>query len=229
MVRGPRAPSGATRAGLDASAARFEIFTTPSRTSWKSRTRSDYGNLDTRLEPCTAADPRGDAAGLARILSLPGWAHSQARRNRQPSRAWHRIRPDMRQRTALRCASGGPRGNATSPKSNGWWRNSTARVPPKPPIANIRSTPGARGVAGIGRRAGRLRPSTPRCCRTRLRADAVLAGGDRGIVDLLAVDRAGRLPVIELKASAIAPAPASSGLLDPREVAPGPGWSSRGG
>jgi hypothetical protein len=30
----------------------------------------------------------------------------------------------------------------------------------------------------------------------------VLAGGERGIIDLLAVDRAGRLAVIELKASA---------------------------
>ena len=47
------------------------------------------------------------------------------------------------------------------------------------------------------------------------------AGGERGVLDLLAVDHTGRLAVVELKATRRpAPAPAGAGLLDAREVAP---------
>ena len=56
------------------------------------------------------------------------------------------------------------------------------------------------GIAGARRRS---KPSTPRCVRDPIYGQVpAFAGGERGVLDLLAVDRSGRLAVVELKASA---------------------------
>ena len=108
------------------------------------------------------------------------------------------------ERTALRTArTADRRRNTTPPRSNGWWRSWTARERPKPPTASTRSTARRPRRGWNPRRAAKSRPSTPRCCAEPVYGQTpVLAGGERGIIDLLAVDRAGRLAVIELKASA---------------------------
>jgi hypothetical protein len=98
------------------------------------------------------------------------------------------------------CANGARR---ASPKSSVWWKNSTASALPKPKTAAIRST-GRVPEAWLESQA-RAQIETldaSLLCDPIYDQVPAFAGGERGILDLLAVDRAGRLTVVELKASA---------------------------
>jgi hypothetical protein len=202
------APAGHQRAValrllcLDAGAARFELFTYSEQDFVERADPRDYGNLDTRLEPCGAAGPQG-GAGLAGILSLPG----VERIPKHGGRASLRVRGiefaeisgnELRfglgeRRPARECPlaeierlveeldrARSPDADRSHPlyrQAPEAWLESQARREIETLDASLLRQP----VYG----------QTP-----------VLAGGERGIIDLLAVDRAGRLAVIELKASA---------------------------
>jgi hypothetical protein len=192
---------------LDSSAARFEIFTYTEQDFVERADPRDYGNLDTRLEPLRTGDPQGDSATtarLSRILSLPG----VERIPKHDGRASLRVRGiefaeicgnDLRfglreRRTARECDAASierlvaeldrARTPETADREHPLyrqapeaWLESQARREIETLDASLLREP----VYG----------QTP-----------VLAGGERGVLDLLAVDRAGRLAVIELKASA---------------------------
>jgi hypothetical protein len=189
---------------LDAGAARFEIFTYTEQDSVERADPRDYGNLDTRLEPSKKQGDSGQPAGLARILSLPGVecipkhdgrASLRVRgvefaeicgnelrfglRQRRPAREHHaaQIERLVEELDRARTPDAADRDHPLYRQAPEAWLESQARREIETLDASLLREP----VYG----------QTP-----------VLAGGERGIIDLLAVDRAGRLTVIELKASA---------------------------
>ena len=150
------------------SAARFELFTYTEQDFVERADPRDYGNLDTRLEPCAAARRLRKAGGPGAHSRAAGrGAHCQARRPRQPARARHRVRRDLRKRTAVRpgraAARAGTsrRGNRTPGGGAGPRALARSRRPRAPALP-----PGPRSVAGIAGARARSRPWTPRCCAT---------------------------------------------------------------
>ena len=100
-------------------------------------------------------------------------------------------------------ASAAPRARITPRKSNAWWKNSIAPAPPEAAGRDhplYRQYPEAWLESQVRAQIETLDAS--------LRPDPIygqvpaFAGGERGILDLLAVDHSGRLAVVELKASA---------------------------
>jgi hypothetical protein len=203
------APAGHARAValrvlcLNAGAARFEIFTYTEQDFVERADPRDYGNLDTSLEPCGAAAPQG-GAGFERILSLPGveripkhggraslrvrgveFAEISGNElrfglgERRPARECPvaEIEKLVEELDRARSPESADRGHPLYRQAPEAWLESQARREIETLDASLLRQP----VYG----------QTP-----------VLAGGERGIIDLLAVDRAGRLAVIELKASA---------------------------
>jgi hypothetical protein len=190
---------------LDPAAARFELFTYTDEDYVAAADPRDYGNLDTRLEQWRE---RAGASLMPdpyeRIASLPGVeriAKHDGRESwrvrgiefaelrggelafgmgeRRPAALHHaaeiaRLVEEL-DRARTPCAA--DRDHPLYRLAPEAWLESQARAAIRPLDASLLREP----VYG----------QTP-----------VLAGGERGVVDLLAVDRSGRLAVVELKASA---------------------------
>ncbi len=201
-------PAGQERAAalrvlcLDAQTARFELFTYTHDDAILRADPSDYGNLDTRLDPCRRPAPN-IAEPWQQIAALPGV---------------ERI-PKHDGRTSLRV-----RGIEFAELSGrdllfGLSARRPARDHHAPEIARLAEELDRARSAG-GDTAHPLYRQYPEAwLESQARAeietlDATLcrdpiygqvpafAGGDRGVLDLLAVDHTGRLTVVELKASA---------------------------
>ncbi len=203
------APAGRERAlalrlvCLNRNAARFELFLYTEQDFVTLADPRDHGNLQTRLEPC-----RRGAAGVperwARIAALPGVERIERHDGRLSLRvrgvefaeiADGALRYGLRER---RCAEERDLGEIESTVEF----LDRARNPDAPDRqdAFYRQAPEAwlesQARAAIETLDASLLPAlvygqTP-----------VFTGGERGIIDLLAADRAGRLAVLELKASA---------------------------
>ncbi len=186
---------------LDPAAARFELFAYTEEDDVALLDARDYGNLDTRLEPARSR-PDGCLAGFERLLSLPGVECIP----RQNGRASLRVRGlefgevsggELRfglggRRRAARCASeveqlveeldrvrsagAVDREHPLYRQAPEAWLESQARAEIEALDASLRREP--------------IYGQTP-----------VFTGGERGILDLLAVDHTGRLAILELKAS----------------------------
>ncbi|MGD0497373.1 MAG: hypothetical protein ABSC23_02950 [Bryobacteraceae bacterium] len=188
---------------LDPSAARFELFAYAEQ-DWVARVDPrDYGNLDTRLEPCRR--PTVPAPALAeRIAALPGvqrvaWRDGRASlrvrgiefaeiadgellfglAGRRPARAHHaaEIERLVEELVRARAPEAPDREHPLYRQAPEAWLESQARADVETLDAALRPEP--------------IYGQTP-----------VFVGGERGVLDLLVVDRAGRLAVLELKASA---------------------------
>ena len=186
---------------LNPSAARFELFTYDEHDEIVRIDAHDHGNLDTRLEPCrrSAAD---DAGRWRDILELPGvervCRHDGSTSLRVRGIEFGELRDgvfyfgmgqkeiarDYRLSEIQRFVEELDRArNPLSDSANALyrqypeaWLESQARAHIVTIDASLQETP--------------IYGQVP-----------AFAGGDRGIMDLLAVDRTGRLAVIELKAS----------------------------
>ena len=187
---------------LDPQSARFELFTfTPDDTLQRVEPH-DYGNLDTRLEPCRRPAPN-IADPWQQIAALPGV---------------ERI-PKHDGRTSLRV-----RGIEFAELSGrdlffGLTAHRPAREHHAPEIVRLAEELDLARRAGADTAHPLYRQYPEAWLESQARAeietlDATLrcdpiygqvpafAGGERGILDLLAVDHTGRLTVVELKASA---------------------------
>jgi hypothetical protein len=202
-------PTGSERAAalrllcLDAAAARFVLFTYNDQDHVLSAEPRDYGNIDTRLEPCRRPSPNL-ASEWERVAALPGvervakhdgrvslrvrgiefaeMADGElqfglgARRHAQPHHAGE-IERLAEELDRARTADADDRGSLLYRQFPEAWLESQARAEIETIDATLRREPVYGQVPAF-------------------------AGGDRGVLDLLAVDHAGRLAVVELKASA---------------------------
>jgi hypothetical protein len=186
---------------LDPSAARFELFTYSHEDDIARVDARDHGNLDTRLEPCRRPSA-ADTERWRRILELPG-VECVARHD---GRVGLRVRgiefAELRE-GALFFGLGEKRlaaehhaaeiermveeleraRSAHAAKENALYRQFPEAWLESQARANIETIDAALLAAPI---YGQV---------------PAFAGGDRGILDLLAVQRDGRLAVVELKAS----------------------------
>jgi hypothetical protein len=187
---------------LDASAARFELFSYTSQEDVALVDPQDYGNLDTHLELCRRQT--GVPEEWAAIASLPAVERIPRHDGRTSLRvrgiefaeiAGNELRFGLGERRLARpghaaeiLALAEELSRARSPEAESRdhplyrkapeaWLESQARKAIETLDASLLPDP----VYG----------QTP-----------VFAGGDRGVMDLLAVDRAGRLAIVELKAAA---------------------------
>ena len=190
---------------LDPTAATFALFSyTPEDQVVRADPR-DHGNLDTRLEPCRRPGPE-DAPGDAPwrdVLSLPGveavskpggaslrvrgleFAELSGKDllfgvgERLPAREHHlaEIRSMAAQLDRVRSFAAADREHPLYRRFPEAWLESQVRQQLEIVDATLLKEPVYGQVPAF-------------------------AGGDRGVLDLLAVDRAGRLTVLELKASA---------------------------
>jgi hypothetical protein len=186
---------------LDAAAARFKLLTYTDEDYVTEADPRDYGNLDTRLEPWR----RGAAAGAwEEVARLPGVERIAKHNGRESWRVrgvefaelsgdglafgMSERRPAASHHTAeiarlvaelARARTPGPadREHPLYRQAPEAWLESQARAAIETLDASLAPQP----VYG----------QTP-----------VIAGGERGVIDLLAADRSGRLAVLELKASA---------------------------
>jgi hypothetical protein len=187
---------------LDPKAARFELFTYDPQDLLARADVRDYGNLDTRLEVCRRPAPN-DAGAWRHLTSLPGVeliprhdgrASLRVRgiefaelkggelwfglHERRPASEYHagEITRLAEELDRARCSGGDPRHPLYRQYPEAWLE-SLAR-------------------AGIETLDATLRPDPV------YGQVPAFAAGERGVLDLLAVDRSGRLAVIELKAAA---------------------------
>jgi hypothetical protein len=187
---------------LDPGAARFELFAyTPDDDIVRIDPR-DHGNLDTRLEPCSRPEPHladawsaiGALPGVERISKHDGRTSLRVRGIEFAEIASGELRfgiGEMRlarphhtgeiERLAVeldraRC-SGGDREHPLYRRFPEAWLESQVRANLETLDASLSTEP--------------IYGQVP-----------AFAGGDRGVLDLLAVDRRGRLSVVELKATA---------------------------
>ncbi|HTS27285.1 MAG TPA: hypothetical protein VMH81_15515 [Bryobacteraceae bacterium] len=201
-------PSGQERTAalrilcLDGTQARYELFTYSAEDDVVVVDPSDHGNLDTRLEPCRRpGNPPGtwqSIAALPGVESIPkhdGRASLRVRgiefaeisgndllfglADRRPAREYHRaeIVSLAEELDRVRSADAGDRQHPLYRQQPEAWLESMARAQIEVLDATLRSDPVYGQVPAF-------------------------AGGDRGIMDLLAVEHSGRLTVVELKASA---------------------------
>jgi hypothetical protein len=188
---------------LDAAAAQFELFSYSEEDFVVGVDPHDYGNLDTRLEPCRRPAPNLSEAWQS-ITSLPGvesipkhdgrtslrvrgieFAELSGGEllfglaDRRPAREYHiaEIVRLVEELDRARSAQGDDRQHPLYRQQPEAWLESQARAQIETLDATLRSNPVYGQVPAF-------------------------AGGDRGIMDLLAVDHQGRLAVVELKASA---------------------------
>ena len=151
----------------------------------------DFGNLDTRLEPCRPPSPAGSRHG-------PAWTRRSASRGPMDlsvcastgssSRAWppRRIAGD----SSVPSLAARPRN----------WHGSARPMPPTATIPSIAQQPEAWLESQVRAHIQQVHAALlPDPVYNQVPA---FAGGDRGVMDLLAVDYAGRLAVLELKATA---------------------------
>jgi hypothetical protein len=160
----------------------------------------DHGNLDTRLEPCCRPAPNQletwqriiSLPGVERVVKHDGRASLRVRgiefaeirggellfglRERRPARE-PEIERLVEELNRVRSPGAEDRGHPLYRQSPEAWLESQARAQIETLDATLLCDP--------------IYDQVP-----------AFAGGERGILDLLAVDRAGRLTVVELKASA---------------------------
>jgi len=188
---------------LDPAAARFELFTYSEEDFIAGVDPRDHGNLDTRLEPCRRPEPNQTEAwraiaalpGVERIPRHDGRASLRVRgiefaqlaggellfglTERRPARAHHaaEIERLVEELDRARSPQAADRGHPLYRQYPEAWLESQARAQIETLDASLLCDP--------------IYGQVP-----------AFAGGERGILDLLAVDRTGRLAVVELKASA---------------------------
>ena len=182
---------------------RFELFTYDQQDFLLRADPKDYGNLDTRLEPCRRPSPNRSGQ-WQHILALPGveqvakhdgrvslrvrglefaeLANGEMRfgLSEQRPALEHHAAEIQRLAEELECARSAETENRDHPLYRQFpeaWLESQARAEIETIDATLRCEP--------------IYGQVP-----------AFAGGERGVMDLLAVDRAGRLAVVELKASA---------------------------
>jgi hypothetical protein len=188
---------------LDPAAARFELFTYSEEDFVARIDPHDHGNLDTRLDQCRRPEPNQSETWRA-IAALPG----VERIPRHDGRASLRVR-------GIEFAE-----MAGGELFFGLAERRPARAHHAPEIERlVEELDRARSPETADRRHPLYRQYPEAWLESQARAqietlDASLlrdpiygqvpafAGGERGILDLLAVDRSGRLAVVELKASA---------------------------
>ncbi|HTS60767.1 MAG TPA: hypothetical protein VMH28_02025 [Candidatus Acidoferrales bacterium] len=202
-------PAGKERAAalrvlcLSPAAARFELFTYNEQDHLLRAEPRDYGNVDTRMEPCRRPPPNR-AESWQRIASLPdverivkhdGRVSLRVRgiefaevadgqlqfglSERRPAREHHsgEIERLAGELARARAADAPDRENPLYRQYPEAWLESQARAQIETIDATLRRDPVYGQVPAF-------------------------AGGERGVLDLLAVDHSGRLAVVELKASA---------------------------
>lgn len=188
---------------LDPSTARFELFTYTDEDFISAVDPRDYGNLDTRLKPCSRPAPNHSDAWRA-ITELPAveriplydgrtslrvrgiefaeLANGELRfgmAERRPARGHHaaEIERLVDELDRARSPQAADRDHPLYRQFPEAWLESQARAQIETLDATLRRDPVYGQVPAF-------------------------AGGERGVLDLLAVDHTGRLTVIELKASA---------------------------
>jgi hypothetical protein len=188
---------------LDPNTARFELFTYSEEDFIAGVDPRDHGNLDTRLEQCSRPAPNQSEAWRA-ITSLPGveriprhdgrtslrvrgieFAELTAgdlffgMAERRPARSHHaaEIERLVEELDRARSPEAADRDHPLYRQYPEAWLESQARAQIETLDAALRRDP--------------IYGQVP-----------AFAGGERGILDLLAVDHSGRLAVVELKASA---------------------------
>jgi hypothetical protein len=178
---------------LDPAAARFELFAYSAEDFVVRIDPRDHGNLDTRLESCRRAAGQRDGA-WDRVLALPG----------VEAILKHNGRASLRVRGLEFAELGG---------------EETREGPVEELERMVEELDRARSPGAADREHPLYRRYPEAWLESQVRSqieivDATLlpdpvygqvpafAGGERGILDLLAIDRAGRLAILELKASA---------------------------
>jgi len=188
---------------LDPAAARFELFSYSEQDFVTRIDPRDHGNLDTRLEPCRRPAPNQletwqrivSLPGVERVVKHDGRASLRVRGiefaefsggellfglgERHSARQHHaaEIERLVEELDRARSPDAEDRGNPLYRQSPEAWLESQARAQIETLDASLLCDP--------------IYDQVP-----------AFAGGERGILDLLAADRAGRLTVVELKASA---------------------------
>jgi len=188
---------------LDPAAARFEVFTYSEEDFIAAVDPRDHGNLDTRLKPCSRPAPNDSAAwraiaelpGVERIPLHDGRTSLRVRgiefaelsggelifgmAERRPARQHHaaEIERLVDELDRARSPEAADRDHPLYRQYPEAWLESQARAEIENLDASLRCDP--------------IYGQVP-----------AFAGGERGILDLLAVDRTGRLAVVELKAAA---------------------------
>jgi hypothetical protein len=202
-------PAGRERAAalrllcLDRSAARFELFSYNEQDWVAGIDPRDHGNLDTRLEPCRRPAPNlletwqriTSLPGVERMVKHDGRVSLRVRgiefaelrggellfglAGRRPAREHHtdEIERLVEELDRARSPEAEDRGHPLYRQSPEAWLESQARAQIETLDATLLCEP--------------IYDQVP-----------AFAGGERGILDLLAADRTGRLTVVELKASA---------------------------
>ena len=192
-------PAGHERAAalrllcLDPAAARFELFTYGEEDFVARIDPRDHGNLDTRLEPCRRPAPNlletcqriASLPGVERVVKHDGRVSLRVRGIEFAELRGGELRPAHEREierlaeelNRARSPDAEDRGHPLYRQSPEAWLESQARAQIETLDASLLCDP--------------IYDQVP-----------AFAGGDRGILDLLAADRAGRLTVIELKASA---------------------------
>jgi hypothetical protein len=188
---------------LDPAAARFELFSYSEQDFVTRIDPRDHGNLDTRLEPCRRPAPNQletwqrivSLPGVERVVKHDGRASLRVRGiefaefsggellfglgERHSARQHHaaEIERLVEELGRARSPEAQDRGHPLYRQSPEAWLESQARAQIETLDASLLCDP--------------IYDQVP-----------AFAGGERGILDLLAADRAGRLTVVELKASA---------------------------
>jgi hypothetical protein len=188
---------------LNPAAARFELFTYSEEDFIAAVDPRDHGNLDTRLTPCSRPAPNQSAAwpaiaGLPAVERIPlhdGRTSLRVRgiefaelfgselffgmAERRPARQHHlaEIERLVEELDRARSPQAADRDHPLYRQYPEAWLESQARAQIETLDASLRPDP--------------IYGQVP-----------AFAGGERGVLDLLAVDRSGRLAVVELKASA---------------------------
>ncbi|HKA00124.1 MAG TPA: hypothetical protein VKE70_26620, partial [Candidatus Solibacter sp.] len=202
-------PAGKERAAalrilcLDPSAARIELFTYNEQDYLVRAEPHDYGNIDTRLEPCRRPAPNS-AGAWESIAALPDVEHVTRHDGRVSLRvrgiefaeiADGQLRFGLNQRTPAREHHAAEIARLAEELARARSADSSDREHPlyrQFPEAWLES----QARAEIETIDATLRPD-PIYGQV-----PAFAAGERGVLDLLAVDRSGRLAVVELKASA---------------------------
>jgi len=178
---------------LHAAAARFEVFAYSPEDFLVRVDPQDHGNLDTRLEPCRRAEtPLGAAWG--NLVALPGVEVILQ----------HNGRASLRIRGIELAEVGGE--EKLENRQREIERLAEELDAARSPAASDREHPLYRRFPEAWLES-QVRNQIETVDATLLRDPVygqvpAFAGGERGVLDLLAVDRAGRLAVLELKASA---------------------------
>ena len=202
-------PAGKERAAalrilcLNPGAARIELFTYNEQDYLVHAEPHDYGNIDTRLEPCRRPAPNSAAAwesiaalpDVERVAKHDGRVSLRVRGIEFAEIADGQLRFGLNQRTPAREHHAAEIARLAEELARARSADSTDREHPlyrQFPEAWLES----QARAEIETIDATLRPD-PIYGQV-----PAFAAGDRGVLDLLAVDRSGRLAVVELKASA---------------------------